>query len=800
MQVSYKWLKEYIDFPYNPEELAHVLTMAGMEVDEVEYLGAGIEEIIIGEILKIEKHPDADKLLICKVDTGDEVLDIVTGAANVFEGALVPVARIGVTLPDGLKIKKAKLRGVESYGMLCSTDELGLSEERASGIMILGDDAVKGSKLIEYLGLDDYIYKLDLTPNYGRCLGMLGVARELKAILGDREVKYPEFSIREGQEEISGLVEIEVVDTDLCPRYTGQIIKNVKIGPSPRWMQQRLTAAGIRPINNVVDITNYVMLEYNQPLHAFDFDKIAGKKVIVRRAKDGEKLLTLDDKERELTSEMLVIADSEKAIGLAGVMGGGNSEITEDTTTVFLEAAYFDPVSIRKTARGLGLISESSYRFERGIDLDKVLEAGRRAAYLMQEYAGGEVVKGVIDVYPEPYQPAKISLETSQVNTLLGITLSTQEIKDLLLGLDFGVEEESEERLIVSVPAFRTDVSRKADLIEEVARLYGYDNIPVSRPASKQQGQKTFKQKIMDLTRETMLASGLDEIITFSLCGEDDFEILNLPEDSELLKWVRVKNPLNEAYAILRTTLVPNLLQVLSNNARKQIDRIKIFELGNVFFHAEGAEPYIQYPRLAAASMGHQEDPWQLGAPDFFYLKGVLENYFERLGIKDYRFERKEIPYLHPGRTGAIFAGDKEIGFIGELLPDVIDNLDLKERTAIFQLDVDKLMQYIELERRYEELPRYPASERDLALLVDKDVAAVDLQRSIRDRGGKLLKNVEIFDLYQGERIPEDKKSLAFRLVFQAGDRTLTDEEVNEKIDGIIRELEEKFSAKIRGN
>ena len=638
MQVSYKWLKEYIDFPYSPEELGHVLTMAGMEVDEVEYLGEGIDEIVIGEILKLEKHPDADKLLICKVDTGDEVLDIVTGADNVFEGALVPVAKIGVTLPDGLKIKKAKLRGVESYGMLCSSDELGLSEERASGIMILGEDAIKGTRLIDYLGLDDYVYKLDLTPNYGRCLGMLGIARELRAILGDRKVNYPELTIGETQEEVTGLVKIEVMDTDLCPRYTGQIIKNVKIGPSPRWMQQRLTAAGIRPINNVVDITNYVLLEYNQPLHAFDFDKIAGKKIIVRRAREGEKLLTLDDKEWELSPEMLVIADSEKPIGLAGVMGGGNSEITEETTTVFLEAAYFDPVSIRKTSRGLGLISDSSYRFERGIDIENVLEAGRRAAYLMQEYAGGEVVQGAIDVYPEPYEPAKISLETGQVNSLLGINLSTGEIKNILLGLDFAVEEENEEKLLVSVPAFRTDVSRKADLIEEVARLYGYDNIPVSRPASKQQGKKSLKQKIVDLTRENMLAAGLDEIITFSLCGEDDYKILNLPEDSELLNQVRIKKPLNEAYAILRTTLVPNLLQVLSSNARKQIDRGRIFELGSVYFPAEGAEPYAEYPCLAAASMGHEGDPWQLGAPDFFYLKGVLENYFERLGLIDYRF------------------------------------------------------------------------------------------------------------------------------------------------------------------
>jgi len=799
MKVSYNWLKEYIDLPYSPEELDYVLTMAGMEVDVVEYLGKEIKDIVIGKILKIREHPNADKLVICELDTGDELLNIVTGAPNVVEGAMVPVAKVGVTLPNGMEIKRAKLRGEPSYGMLCSTDELGLSEERASGIMILDDSAEKGMKLVEFLDLDDYVLDLDLTPNYARCLGMLGIARELEALLEDKKVNYPEIKLNEKGSDVSEMVEVELKDADLCPRYTGRIIKDVKIGPSPLWMQRKLTAAGIRPINNIVDITNYVLLEYNQPLHAFDFDTIVDKKIIVRRAEDGEKHVTLDDQERNLNNEVLVIADSEKAVGLAGVMGGANSEVTEETTTIFLESAYFNPVNIRKTAKGLGLPSEASHRFERGLDIENVIEAGNRAAYLMQEYAEGQVVTGVIDVYPEPYQPLEIELGVDMTNRALGIELSTEDIKGMLERLKFTVEINDNDILRVAVPAFRGDVEREADLIEEVARMYGYNNIPITKPEGSQQGGKSFKQKFEDISKEFMLAAGLDEVVNFSLAGKDDYKILQLANDSTLRNWVQIKNPLNEAYAVMRTSMVPGILDVLSKNAKRQLDKMSIFESGNIYFQQEGEQPYIQFTKLVGASMGYEEDGWSSGAPDFFYLKGILETYFERVGLADIEFKATKVSYLHQGRTANIVSGDQEIGIIGEVLPDIVEELDLKERTAVFQLNLDKILDKVNLIQRYKDLPRYPAAERDLAILVEKDIQSADLLKLIVKKGGELLKDADVFDLYQGDQIPENQKSIAFKLLFQAGDRTLRDEEVNKQFNSIVKGLENKFAAKIRG-
>ncbi len=801
MRVAYNWLKSYIDFPYSHEELAHILTMAGMEVDGIEYMGEGLEDIIVGEIVRIKDHPNADKLVICQVNTGDERLTIITGAPNVVEGARVPVAKVGVTLPNGMEIKEVKLRGEPSYGMICSIDELGLSKERAAGIMILDDEARVGMKMVDHLGLDEYVFKLDLTPNYARCLGLLGIARELKALLPENDIKFPDINLKEDKgEEIEELIQIEVKDKELAPRYTGRVIKDVKIGPSPAWMQRRLQAAGIRPINNVVDITNYVLMEYNQPLHAFDYDKIAGKKVIVRRAEEGEKIITLDDKERKLDNEVLVIADSEKAIGLAGVMGGANSEVTGETTNVFLESAYFDPINIRKTARKLGLPSEASHRFERGIDIGGLIEASNRAAYLFQEYAGGEVEKGVIDIYPEPYKPQEIELEVGLVNRILGLSLTGQEIKEMLERLQFTVNDVSEAELVVEAPSFRGDVEREADLIEEVARIYGYNNIPVTRPESRQEGGRNFKQRLEDLTRDLMISAGLDEVINFSLTDDELYNILNVPEESRLRNWVRIKNPLNEAFSLLRTSLVPGIIETLSNNARRQIEDMAVFELGNIFFNQGSGERPEEMKVLAGGSMGYSEDIWDSDAPDFFYLKGILESYFNRLGLEDIGFSPAKKTYLHPGRTAGILAGDNEIGFIGEILPELVDRLDLKEGSSVFQLDFTFIEKAVNLDKKYRSLPKYPATERDLAVVVSEEINAAELLHIIREKGGELLEGVKLFDLYQGDQIAEGQKSLAFKLLFRAEDRTLTDEEVNKLFERILNQLKKKYQAEIRGN
>jgi len=799
MKVPYNWLKSYIDFPYSPDELAHVLTMAGMEVEGVEYLGEGLEGVVVGEITEIKEHPNADKLVICKVDNGSEGLQVVTGAPNVKEGVKAPVAAAGITLPNGMELKRVKLRGVESGGMLCSTDELGLSEERASGIMILDEKATVGQSIVEYLGLDEYVLELDLTPNYARALGMLGIARELQAILQTQEVNYPEVSIRENSEDINELVRVEVEDPKLCPRYTGRIIKNVKIAPSPEWMQKRLEAAGIRPINNVVDITNFVLLEYNQPLHAFDYDSVRAQRVIVRRARKGESLITLDEQKRELDEEILLISDPAGPIGLAGVMGGANSEVTAETKTIFLEAAYFNPANIRKTAKKLALPSEAAHRFERGIDIETVLEAGERAAYLMQEYAGGELVSGVIDVYPQPYQRPEIELETEMVNNILGIELTTVEIKEMLERLEFPVEKIEEGKLKVAVPGFRSDVEREADLIEEVARIYGYNKIPSSSPESKQQGGRSERQLLEDLSREQMLSAGLDEVITFSLTGKDKYELLQLDENSRLRNWVELKNPLSELYAIMRTSMIPGILELLSSNSRRQIEKMAVFELGNVYFNTIVDGDYRQEMKLAGGSMGYDKDTWNSGAPDFFYLKGVVESFFEYTGIKDYTFQPGRRPYLHPGRTAELLVNGEKAGFIGEVLPEIIEKLDLSTRATVFQLDFDKLSQQMELKREFVSLPKYPAVERDLAIVVNKGVSAGEIQELIQENTEELLKKVELFDTYEGDQIPGDSRSLAYKLLFQAEDRTLKDEEVNQIFDRLLKLLEEKFQAKIRG-
>ncbi len=802
MNVPYKWLKSYIDFTFSPEELARRLTMAGMEVEEVEYLGEGLQNIIIGKIEKIEEHPDADKLVICTVNIGKKYMQIVTGAPNVGEGQKVPVAPAGVCLPGGMLIEETTLRGKLSEGMICSEDELGLIDERAEGIMVLDEKAEIGQKFVEYLALDDYVLKLDLTPNYAHCLGILGIAREVQAMLEDKEVKYPENEIvAEIEEDINDLFELEIKAPELCPRYTGMIIKDVKITASPLWMQKRLQAAGIRPINNIVDITNYVLLEYNQPLHAFDLDEFSDNKIIVRRAEQGEELVTLDDKERQLNKNDLVIADNEGAIALAGVMGGANTEVTDKTVNIFLESAYFNPVSIRKTSRRLGIPSEASYRFERGVDIKNLISAAKRAAYLMNKYADGKVMTGVLDCYPHPYEEKIIRVETERVNHILGTDISISSMKKMLEKLKFTVNKTERGILKVIPPSYRNDVSIEADIIEEIARMYGYNNIPTTSPESKQPGKKNKKQKLEGNVREIMKASGLNELFTFSLMDERPYDILNIPGNSELRNWVKIKNPLNEAFSLLRTSLLPGLIEVLSGNAKRQIDTMKIFELGTVFFNSGKNNRPVEKQMLGGGSMGYKKDPYNTDAPDFYFLKGVLENLFSRLNLQNIDFIPVKKPYFHPGRSAALKYKNDTIGEIGELLPEIIEEYVLPERTALFQVNFADILKKVKFtDFKYVRLAKFPAVTRDLAVVVGEDILAGDILAEISRSGGNLLKEVNLFDLYQGSQIPEGDKSLAFKLLFQADDRTLTDKEINKHFEGIISALKEKFAAEIRGN
>ncbi|HKL74452.1 MAG TPA: phenylalanine--tRNA ligase subunit beta [Halanaerobiales bacterium] len=801
MKISYNWLKTYIDFPYSPEKLSKKLTMAGLEVEEMNFLGQDLEEIIVGKVLEVKEHPNADKLVICNVDVGKEELQLITGAPNVKEGIKVPVAKSGVTLPTGLEIEESELRGKVSAGMICSKDELGLVEERQSGIMVLDDELEVGNKFINEYGLNDYVYKLDLTPNYARCLGMLGIAREIKAMLaGEKEVKFPEIDIKETEENVKDYVNIKVDDKDLCPRYTGKIIKDVTIKPSPKWMQNRLKAAGIRPINNIVDITNYVLLEYNQPLHAFDYDKIAQNTVIVRRANKDEELITLDDEKRNLNENTLLITDEEKILGLAGVMGGKVSEVTEKTKNIFLESAYFDPLNIRKTSSDFGIHSEASHRFEREIDIERVVEASNRAAYLMQEYADGKIVKGVIDKYPEPYQEKVIELESERVNKILGLSLSNDQIKNMLKNLEFNVEiYENSGLLKVKVPSYRTDVEQKADLIEEVARMYGYNNIPTTTPERRQQGHRTEKQKIQIKIKDILTAGGLNEIKTFSLMDKKAYDKLQINNEDDLRNWVKIKNPLNKAFEIMRTTLIPGTVEVLSNNNKRQLSNMAVFEIGRIYKNTGKNKRPFEEKMITGGSMGIDIKSWNNSAPDFFYLKGVLEELFQRLNI-EVQYEKEEKNFLHPGRTALIKSGKEKIGFIGELNYEVIDEYDLVEGTTIFELNFDKMLEKIkEKKNNYQPLPKFPAVNRDLAIVLDKDVPVSEIEKIMKIAGGSLLEDIDLFDLYEGDQIAVGKKSLAFNLKFRSTERTLRDEEVNEVFNNILEDLTEEVGAEIRG-
>lgn len=796
MQVSHNWLNSYIDLPYTPLELEKKLTMAGLEVEKLEFLGSGLEDIIIGKVLAVKDHENADKLHVCQVECGeDEVFQIVCGADNVRQDLKVPVALPGTTLPGGMEIGEANLRGVKSRGMICSADELELAEERQPGIMELPDDFTAGAKFIDEYMLNDYAYKLDLTPNYSRCLGMLGIARELSALADEElEITYPEYDL-ESEEDLP--VEIEIEDESLCSRYTARLIKGIEIGPSPIWMQRYLKAAGIRPINNVVDITNFVMLEYNQPLHAFDFDKVSGDRIIIRRANKNEKLITLDGQKRELDEEVLVIADENKAIGLAGVMGGEETEVTAETENILLETASFDPVNIRKTARKFALPSESSHRFERKVDIKAIEEVSARTAYLFVKYAGAEVIGKLNDQYPSPEKELVLDLRPEKVNSHLGIELDKEEIGDMLEALGFSVEVETD-KLKVEVPSFRTDVEYQADLIEEVARVYGYNNIPYTRPASKGSGGRNENQKKELTLKKLLQGQGLDEAKTFSLWASNNKLLKLLPEDKAVA--LRLKNPLSEAFANLRTTLVPGLIDVLASNSRKQVKEMAVHEIGRIFFDTGDDKPG-EKNMLAMASMGAEVESWGLDAPDFFYLKGIIENLFNYYKLENYSFEKTAYELFHPGRAANILVDGEELGMLGEIHPDIQEDEDLPERTAIVEINLDKLFNLTGRDLiKHGQISRYPSTARDLALIVSEEVTAGAIIENIKANSGEILEDVELFDYYKGSQIPEGKKSLALKLTYLDKDKTIKEEDVAKEIEKVVKELKSRFDVEIRGN
>lgn len=811
MQVSIKWLKDYIDFTETPEQLADKLTMAGIPVENVVDPGEGLEKVVTGRIEKLEPHQNSDHLQICTMNVGlAENIIIVTGAQNVAEGQVVPVAMVGAHLPNGMKISKGKLRGVASNGMLCSAQELKLDleklpEEQKTGIFILPSDTPVGIPAKDVLGLNDVVLEFELTANRADCFSVFGLVREIAAITGNKP-HFPEIKVNEDDNtKLNDIFSVEIADPDLCSRFSTRMLKNVKIGPSPEWMQQRLEGAGIRSINNVVDVTNFVMIELGHPMHAYDYDKITGKKLIARRAIEGEELHTLDDTSRKAKGEMLVIADSEKAAGLAGIMGGFETEITDTTTTVVLESADFYGPCIRRTARACGLSSEASGRFERGVDSETTIKALDRAAQLLQEMGACTVCEGIVDVYPNPKQANYVTFTPEQINNHLGTNIAKDVMLNIITSVGFDVTKDENDEITVKVPSWRNDVTCMADISEEIARLHGFDKIKSTLPTGvSMQGTQSAKQTFIDKVKASLSSQGLYETISFALTNEETFNKLNIPQDSPLRKAVPIMNPLSDEYPLVRTTLLSSIFDNLARNLARKNDDVALFEVGSVFFPK--ALPVTELPdevvKIAGAITGRRNaQGWNQANDmvDFYDAKGIIEELLANLRVTRYTVEAGTHYAMHPGKTALFKKGRDVIATVGEVHPAVLSAYGITKPVYIFELDATTVMKYMAKDLKYKALPKYPATSRDLAMLVDVDVNAADIEKAMTKAAGQNLTQITLFDVYTGKQVEEGKKSLAFSLTFQSNDKTLTDAEIDPAIEKIVAKLQKDFNANLRG-
>lgn len=811
MQVSIKWLKDYIDFTETPEQLADKLTMAGIPVENVVDPGEGLEKVVTGRIEKLEPHQNSDHLQICTMNVGlAENIIIVTGAQNVAEGQVVPVAMVGAHLPNGMKISKGKLRGVASNGMLCSAQELKLDleklpEEQKTGIFILPSDTPVGIPAKDVLGLNDVVLEFELTANRADCFSVFGLVREIAAITGNKP-HFPEIKVNEDDNtKLNDIFSVEIANPDLCSRFSTRMLKNVKIGPSPEWMQQRLEGAGIRSINNVVDVTNFVMIELGHPMHAYDYDKITGKKLIARRAIEGEELHTLDDTSRKAKGEMLVIADSEKAAGLAGIMGGFETEITDTTTTVVLESADFYGPCIRRTARACGLSSEASGRFERGVDSETTIKALDRAAQLLQEMGACTVCEGIVDVYPNPKQANYVTFTPEQINNHLGTNIAKDVMLNIITSVGFDVTKDENDEITVKVPSWRNDVTCMADISEEIARLHGFDKIKSTLPNGvSMQGTQSAKQTFIDKVKASLSSQGLYETISFALTNEETFNKLNIPQDSPLRKAVPIMNPLSDEYPLVRTTLLSSIFDNLARNLARKNDDVALFEVGSVFFPK--ALPVTELPdevvKIAGAITGRRNaQGWNQtnDMVDFYDAKGIIEELLANLRVTRYTVEAGTHYAMHPGKTALFKKGRDVIATVGEVHPAVLSAYGITKPVYIFELDATTVMKYMAKDLKYKALPKYPATSRDLAMLVDVDVNAADIEKAMTKAAGQNLTQITLFDVYTGKQVEEGKKSLAFSLTFQSNDKTLTDAEIDPAIEKIVAKLQKDFNANLRG-
>lgn len=787
MKVSLLWLKQYVDIDVSIDELCNKMIMSGFEVEGVEDLSQTMSNVVVGRITKLEKHPNADRLQICMVDIGnDETIQIVTGADNVFECALVPVALHNSKLPNGTQIKKGKLRGVESFGMLCSGEELCLKEEdykgaEVDGILILSQDLKPGTDMRDVLDLNDVIIDFDITANRPDCQSVIGIAREIAVAL-DKPLKLPEPEYKTVGDDINNYVSITVEDYDLCPRYMGRMVKNLRIKESPKWMKKFLKSAGVRSINNIVDITNFVMLETGQPMHAFDYCDIKGSKIIVRTAENGEKITTLDEKEHELTSDMLVIADAERPSCLAGIMGSENSGIKDDTKDLFLECAKFRRDNVRRTSRALGIRTESSARFEKGVDINNVEYAMNRALQLIDQLDAGDIIDGVIDCNNGLPEERQISVSADSINRLLGLTIPANTMCDILNKLHIVTTLEND-TLHCTIPSFRDDIEGRADLAEEVMRNYGYDHIigtPMRGTISR--GRPMKERSITDKIKARLVAHGLREITTYSFISSKALDTLFLDADDPRRKTVTLLNPLGEEYSTMRTQLITSLLSVISTNYNRKNLSARFFEVSKLFVPKSlpVTEQPNEVPALSIGIYGKDED--------FFTLKGIVEDIYNIFGM-EVEFNRSSEPYLHPGRQAKVMYNGKQVAILGEVHPKTANLYDIDTRVYVAEIELQPIIEAPAKAVIYKPLPKFPSVVRDLALICDIDLPVGDIEKAIKNTAGPLLEAIELFDIYQGSQIEQGKKSVAYRITLRSHQTTLTDEQVSQTVDKIINKL-----------
>ncbi len=801
MKVPYNWLKDYIDLTQTPEEVADCLTMAGVEVGAIELFAPVDENILVGQIDHISPHPSSENLQVVDVNCGADRKQIVCGARNIQKMDFVAVAVTGSRLPNGEAIEEVEIKGVKSQGMILSAQELGLDiVQQETGVIKIEEKCSIGDTLSDVLFLNQPVLELDLTPNRADCLGLLGVAREVSAVIGGT-VKHPGLNYIEDGETIAA--KVKILEPSLCFRYTAREMKDIRIAPSPLNIQLKLLSAGIRPINNIVDATNFVMWETGQPMHAFDMDKVEEQTILVRRAKKGEKLVTLDGVERQLDPNDLIIADSNNPIGLAGVMGGENTEITDATTYMLLEAASFDPESIRKTARKFNLPSDASQRFEKGVDRDGIIYAQNRAVQIMQQTSGGTISKGLIDEYPCPWQPVVIRLGGDAVEKYLGYPVDSAEVVSLLEKLGLKTTIDLNGTIQVGVPSFRQDITLDVDLIEEVARLKGYDKIPTTLPEGViTAGRPSDRKRILSKITDILVSCGLQEIITFSFMNPRMFDMLNMEPEDRRRNAVYLKNPLTEDQEIMRTTLLPNLLQVLQYNYNRQSYNQFLFEQGAVYIPSEKDNLLPEEKEMLAIAMTGYSHPehWQHSARavDFYYLKGILETLVTRLGITRYHWEPVQVPYLHPTQGAKLLVGGQEVGLLGALHPLLLNKFELKQDVYLAEMSLSPLYECTTLSPTFKALPRYPAVLRDAAFVVPETVSSAELLHSIQQEAGEWLEKVTLFDVYKGQQIPDSHVSLAFAFVFRHPLRTLKDHEVDAIMTDVEAVLRKNFSAALR--